>query len=162
MGRGPHSQWRTVVFAPVSFVSGIVDFVRNDLAKLLRFAAVSAVTVPLGLLLFWLLLQTNMGRVIANLLAVAISTIPNYLLNRRWVWSKGGTHSVRKEIAPFWALAFLGLVLSSIFVWIASAFTDVDVVLLGANFLAFGLLWLFKFFVIEKYLFGQTSSAAPA
>lgn len=144
------------------FVSGLIAFVRNDLAKLLRFAAVSAVTVPLGLALLWLLLRTNMREIWANALAVSISTIPNYLLNRWWVWNKDGAHSVRREIAPFWGLALLGLALSTLLVWIASWFTDIDLVFLAVNFASFGLLWLFKFFVIEKYLFGRADEPADA
>jgi len=141
-------------------VSRGIAFVRNDLAKLLRFAAVSVVTVPLGLALFWLLLQTDMRRWVANLIAVAISTIPNYLLNRAWVWNKGGAHSVSREIAPFWALAFLALALSTLAVWVVSKFNDADLVLLAVNFCVFGFLWLFKFFVIERFLFGKTAGAA--
>lgn len=144
------------------FVSGLIAFVRNDLAKLLRFAAVSAVTVPLGLALYWLFLQTDMRRFLANALAVSISTIPNYLLNRRWVWSKGGAHSIRREIAPFWALAFLALALSTLLAWITSWFTDNDLIFLAVNFATFGLMWLFKFFVIEKYLFGRIEETADA
>jgi len=138
-------------------VSRLIAFVRNDLAKLLRFAAVSAVTVPLGMALLWLLLRADLQPFVANLIAVAVSTIPNYLLNRRWVWNKGGAHSVSREIAPFWALAFLGLLLSTVLVWIASRFTDLDIVFLAVNFCSFGVLWLFKFFVIERYLFGKTA-----
>ena len=47
----------------------------------------------------------------SNVLAVTISTIPNYLLNRLWVWKRVRNHSFRNEILPYWVIAFLGLAL---------------------------------------------------
>lgn len=136
-------------------VSTLIDFVRSDLPKLMRYAAVSAISVPIGLALLWIFLEVvGLQPVIANLAAVTLSTIPNYVLNRMWVWNKRGAHSVRGEIAPFWAMAFLGALLSSVLVAIADVFTDVAIVFLIANFCAFGMVWVFKFFLIEKYLFG--------
>jgi putative flippase GtrA len=141
----------------VSSLSSLIDFVKSDLAKLLRFAAVSAITVPLGSTLFWFFLDVaELQPVVANVVAVTLSTIPNYILNRRWVWNKRGTNSVGREIAPFWAMAFLGFLLSSLLVAIADQFTDSTLVFLAANFIAFGIVWIFKFFVLEKYLFGNT------
>lgn len=127
----------------------------------MRYAAVSVITVPLGLLLLWLLLEVaDLQPVVANIVAVAMATLPNYYLNRLWVWNKRGSHSMRREIAPFWAMAFLGGLLSSVLVAIADFFTDASVVFLGANLVAFGIVWVFKFFVIEKYLFGTTADVA--
>lgn len=138
----------------------MIDFVRSDLPKLMRYAAVSAVSVPFGLALLWLFLEVaDMQPVVANLSAVAVATIPNYLLNRHWVWNKRGAHSMRREIAPFWAMAVLGALLSSVMVAVADRFTDMSLVFLAVNFVAFGLVWVFKFFVIEKYLFGGSTEA---
>lgn len=138
-------------------LSSLIDFVKSDLSKLLRYAAVSVVTVPVGQLLLLFFLETvDMRPFLANLVAVTIATIPNYLLNRYWVWNKRGTSSVRTEVIPFWAIAFLGLVLSTVLVAIASQFTDLTIVFLAVNLCAYGVLWVFKFFVLEKYLFGKT------
>lgn len=144
----------------MSQLSSVIDFVRSDLPKLMRYAAVSAISVPIGLALLWIFLEVvDLQPVIANLAAVALSTIPNYALNRYWVWNKRGAHSVRREIAPFWAMAFLGALLSSVLVALADLFTDASAVFLLANFMAFGMVWVFKFFLIEKYLFGGVHEA---
>lgn len=125
----------------------------------MRFAAVSVVTVPVGLLLLWVMLEVvDLQPVVANIVAVTLATVPNYLLNRQWVWKKRGSHSMRGEVAPFWAMAFLGAILSSVFVALADLFTDASLIFLAANFSAFGIVWVFKFIVIEKYLFGGTHS----
>ena len=141
----------------VSLLSSLIGFVKTDPAKLARFAAVSVVTVPLGAALFWVFLDVvELQPVVANIVAVTLSSIPNYFLNRYWVWNKRGGSSIGREIAPFWAMAFLGLFLSVAFVAAADVFTDLSVVFLAANFMAFGAVWIFKFVVLEKYLFGNT------
>lgn len=151
---------RRVPCCTVSAVTSLLDFVRNDIAKLLKFAAVSAFTVPLGLTLTWIFLEVlEMEPVVANLTAVVLATIPNYILNRYWVWNKRGSNSVTREIAPFWIMALLGAVLSSILVWIAKSFTDSSIVFLAMQFIAFGFVWIIKFFVLEKYLFGPDAQA---
>lgn len=147
----------------VSSLSKLIEFARNDLAKLIRFAAVSAITVPLGLFLLWLFLEVfEWEPLVANLVAVTLATIPNYLLNRYWVWNKQGKNSVTREVAPFWIMALLGALLSTALIWLAEQFTDSTLVFLGANFVAFGLVWLLKFFVLENYLFGTDDAPAEA
>ena len=42
-------------------------------------------------------------------LAVLIASLPAYLLNRAWVWNKGGAHSFTREVLPFWIMSLLGL-----------------------------------------------------
>ena len=77
------------------------------------------------------------------------------LLNRYWVWRKRGRNSISREIAPFWAMAFLGLCLSTAAVWIAERFTDSDAVFLVLNIVSFGVVWIVKFVVLERFLFGH-------
>lgn len=144
-------------------LSSLIDFVKSDLAKLIRFAAVSLVTVPLGMALLWVFLEVDdLQPAFANLVAVTLSTIPNYILNRYWVWNKRGANSVRREIAPFWAIAFLGLLLSTALVALAARYTDESLVFLAVNFFAFGVLWVFKFFVLEKFLFATPQIEASS
>lgn len=133
----------------------VINVARTNGPKLLKFAAVSAVSVPLGMFLLWLFLNMGIEPVTANISAVVISTIPNYLLNRYWVWNKSGKSSVTKEIAPYWAMAFLGLGISTLAVWLMSNFRDDDLAYLAANFISFGVVWIFKFFVLERFLFGE-------
>lgn len=146
-----------VTSAAMSKLMSLVDFVKSDLAKLVRYAAVAFIMVPIGLALFWVFLEViELRPILANVAATAIATVPNYILNRYWVWNKRGANSVKREIAPFWAMAFLGVLVSTVAVAIAEQFTDISFVFLAVNFCAFGLVWVLKFFVLEKYLFGNT------
>ena len=127
---------------------------KNHGRKLLRYAGVSFVGVSAGQLLLYLFHVTlELEPVLANTMAVAISTIPSYVLNRAWVWGKSGGHSVTSEVLPFWGLAFIGLMLSNLLVHLAEQRWDSWVVVNAANLLAFGVIWLVKYVVLDRVLF---------
>ena len=129
---------------------------RPLLAKLVRYAMASMVGVVVGqscLFLFYGAL--GLPGVVANFLAVAISSVPAYLINRYWVWQKRDKNSLRREVIPFWGMAFAGLVLSSIFVAIVDNRTDWPPAIAMANLAGFGVLWIAKFFILDKVLFAQ-------
>ena len=97
----------------------------------------------------------------ANVLATSVATVPSYHVNRRWTWGKRGVSDPLREVAPFWALAFAGLALSTLFV----ALTDPYVTRLhlgivahtaavvGAHLSGFGALWVVQFVVLDRVLF---------
>ena len=139
---------------------------RAGLRKLVRYGSVSAVSTTVSLTVLGVLVA---GRVMvpgwANVVATAAGTVPSFELNRRWVWNKTGPRSVATEIAPFCALSFLGLALSTLAVAIAGVWADhaaVDtatrtLVVEGANVSAFGLVWLGQFVVLDRVLFHQAA-----
>jgi putative flippase GtrA len=134
----------------------------NHGKKLLRYAAVSCVGVTAGQLLLFLFYEVfGLRAVLANTLAVAIATVPSYLLNRAWVWGKNGNHSFTAEIVPFWGMAFVGLLLSNVLVHLAEQRSAAWWVINGANLAAFGVIWILKFVVLEKVLFAQ-NDPSPA
>ena len=129
--------------------------------RLLRYAMASVVGVVVGtscLFVFYEVLDFDAW--LANLLAVAISSIPAYLVNRYWVWEKRDRNSLRREVLPFWAMAFLGLLLSTIAVTIADNRTDWAPAIIASNLGGFGVLWIAKFFVLDKVLFADRSREA--
>lgn len=124
--------------------------------KLLRYAAASMVGVVVGqtcLLAFYAGLDWPAA--IANFAAVAVSSIPAYLINRYWVWQKTDRNSLKREIAPFWGMAFLGLLLSTVAVTVVDDRTDWAPAILVANLAGFGVLWVAKFLVLDKVLFAE-------
>jgi putative flippase GtrA len=121
--------------------------------KLIKYTWVSMVTTMISTLCL-LFCHRGLGWsfVCSNVTAVTISTIPAYTLSRRWVWSQHGPSSVYAEIAPFWTIALLGLLLSTLLALFASQFTESSIGLLAANGYPFGLLWLGKFMVLDKVM----------
>ncbi len=123
-------------------------------ARKVRFVMVSAVAVPFSQLVFLLCKEGfELNGTVSNLIAVTLSCVPSYLLNRYWVWGKRGKNHFWREVFPFWAMAALGLVLSTILVWWVDQRTDVTLFLMAANLSAFGLLYVVKFLVLDRLLF---------
>jgi len=142
--------------AAVRWVTG-----RPLLHRLVRYAMASVVGVVVGQSCLFLFYEgLDLDAWLANLLAVAISSIPAYLVNRYWVWEKRDRNSLRREVLPFWAMAFLGLLLSTIAVTVADNRTDWAPAILAANLGGFGVLWIAKFFVLDRVLFADRAPEA--
>ena len=99
---------------------------RPRIAKLARYSAASVAGVLTGQsTLIFCLVVLGLAAVTSNVIAVTLGAIPNYLINRAWTFNKRGTHSFTREVLPFWMMAFLGLVLSTLAVaWAADRFDD--------------------------------------
>lgn len=91
---------------------------------------------------------------------MAAGTVPSYSLNRRWVWGKTSKSHLWKEVVPFWALSFLGLVLSTVVVAIAASWKDTTLVVSAANLATFGVLWVGKFLLLHYVLFKDHAPTA--
>ena len=128
----------------------------NLRVKLLRYSGVSVVAVMVTQGVLWLgLAVLRWPALMANFIAVTIGAVPAYLMNRSWVWGRTNSHSVREEILPFWIYSLVGLAVSTACVALADAWFTSTGLLMLANLLAFGTLWLGKFFVLETILFNQ-------
>lgn len=91
--------------------------------------------------------------VASNLAAVAISSVPVYLIYRGWVWRKRGRNRVLAEVLPFWLMTLLGLVMSTAFVAIADRRSDSPFIYVLASSAGFGVVWVAKFFVLDRFIF---------
>jgi putative flippase GtrA len=120
--------------------------VRYSLVSVVAVGVSQLVLVTCSGLLHW-------SAVPANVAAVAIGSIPSYTLNRRWVWGKRGRNHLMREIVPFWSLAFIGLVFSTVLVHVAVQWKDTTVVASAANLTAFGILWVVKYLLLDALLF---------
>lgn len=136
---------------------------KYELRKKLRYVYVSLFTAPIGQVLLFLFYEVGkLNPLLSNVFAVTISTTPNYLLNRFWVWRKRSVTNIRNEIVPYWMLAFLGLGISTIFVYLADSIWETWVAINLANAMGYTLLWGAKYFILEKYLFKESpSSSSP-
>ncbi len=126
--------------------------------KVVRYSLVSAVVLPTGSLILWLLLISGLQPVSANVVSVTATTPISYLLNRRWTWGKDGISGGAGEVAAFWWLALVGLLLSSGAVTAAARWTDRPEPLLAANVAAYGAVWVLKFLVLDQFLFSPNAA----
>jgi len=143
------------------FLSSRAPLVR----KLARCMGVSVVTTVVSLTtLVAATAGLGMAAWVANVLATSVATVPSYHLNRRWTWGRRGESDLWREVAPFWALAFAGLVLSTVAValtagWLEGMHLRSGVLatgaLLAAQLSAFGLLWVVQFVLLDRVLFAE-------
>jgi len=126
-------------------------------AKLIRFGAVSAFNVVFGQsLLLAAQVVFRWPAVASNIFAVSVSAVPAYLLSRYWVWQKKGKNHLMREVLPFWTLALLGFGLSTAAVWLVERQWDPHPLVINlTNLVAFGFVWVGKFYVLDRVLFKQ-------
>jgi len=124
--------------------------------KPVLYALVSLIAVVTGQTVLWTCSGLlGWDPVPSNITSVAVGSIPSYVLNRYWVWGKRGKNHFWKEVAPFWGMAVLGLLLSTVAVAVAAEWNDATIVLAAANLAAFGVIWVGKFFVLHHVLFKE-------
>jgi putative flippase GtrA len=139
------------------------------IAKLLRYCAVSGVSTVTSLSILGILVGLcGVDAVLANVMATAVGTVPSFELNRRWVWMDGARRSLLRQVTPFCALSFAGLVVSTLTVRAASART-VDwsrgwhtLAVEAANVSAYGALWVVQFVLLDRVLFRHPRRPPPA
>ncbi len=135
--------------------------------KLVRYSLVSVVSVVVSQIVLFLAQFAWSART-SNIVAVCLSAVPSYQLNRAWVWGKSGRSHLMKEIAPFWGMCLLGLILST---WsvdyaeshaagVTASAVGQKLIVNAAALAAFGVLWIAKFVILNKVLFAH--SAHPA
>lgn len=147
----------------------LVRLDRSETAlKAVKYTVASAVSVVISQVVLFLTFGVFhlWSATTCNFVAVAVSAVPSYYMNRAWAWGKSGKSHFMKEIVPFWGLAFLGLILS---LWaVAGAehyalshnFPHLGVALIvnAASIAAFGFLWVGKFIIFNKVLFANNDS----
>jgi putative flippase GtrA len=137
------------------------DIIRHPSSvKLIKYAGVSVISTAVSQLVLFLTFGVFrlMPAVAANVVANVVATVPSYVLNRRWVWGKGGKSDPWREVVPFWVLSFIGLAFSSFAVWIADSVAKhvglhhagTTLLVNAANLASYGVLWVVKFLVYEK------------
>ena len=110
--------------------------------------------------LIFCLVALGMAAVTSNIVAVTFGSVPNYLINRAWTFNKRGAHSFTREVLPFWLMGVLGLLISTVAVaWADERFGGNVLILSAANIGSFGVLWIAKFFVLERLLFAPLAHA---
>lgn len=128
---------------------------RPAVAKWVKYSAASvAGVVTSQTVLIFCVVVLSIAAAWANVIAVVVGALPNYLINRAWTFNKRGAHSLTREVLPFWGMAILGLILSTVAVaWADEQFDGNILALMAANTGSFGVLWVARYFILDKLLF---------
>jgi putative flippase GtrA len=136
--------------------------------RLWKFASVSVIStiITQGVLFMTYHVLTLASAMECNVIATCVATVPAYYLNRTWTWGKRGKSHPWREVMPFWVIAFIGLVLSTVAVGVAAHNADHfshsrDVralVVQFANLSTYALIWVGRYVIFNRFLFGEQSS----
>jgi putative flippase GtrA len=128
--------------------------------KLTRYLLGSIVTT--GVSFVWITVMYGFkiipGVIWATLSGNLVAVIPSYYWNRAWAWGKRGRSHFRKEIVPYWSMAFLGIAFSQLGAfWARSEVHShnwshvVNTVLVaGTNVVCFAIFWVLKLIVFNR------------
>lgn len=97
---------------------------------------------------------------VANMFAAAVMSVPAYLLSRAWVWEVEGSHDMRRQVLPFWAITVLGLVVSTVFAAIADRIFGAGIAVNIASLIGYFIVWVAKFFLLGRLFATPTSDEA--
>ena len=133
-----------------------------------RYLAVAVVGFAGGQLVLWFtqLALADEQRTLAIAVSVVVCAVPTYYANRAWVWGRDGRSSIRREVAPFWALVAVGLVSSSVAVALAEAWWAgthpgagaLPAILTNLTSLStMTLLWVVRFFWMDSAFGGRAA-----
>jgi putative flippase GtrA len=139
--------------------------------RLVKFGTVSVISTVITQSVLFLTydILTLGSAMLCNVIATAVSTVPAYWLNRTWTWGKRGKSHPWKEVAPFWVIAFVGLVLSTVAVGIAAHNADQishshlarKIFVQFANFFTYGCIWVGRYMIFNRFLFGHQANVVP-
>jgi putative flippase GtrA len=141
------------------------------IGRIFRSLCVSGVTTVLSLGLLAVLIRFDLTTPAeANIIAAVVGIGPSFALNRRWVWKGSGRGHWRREVMPFWGYNMVSLVLSTIAVAKAGEWADSigappgrrTAIILAANVLTYGTLWMGQFLLLDKVLFRHHHAAHVA
>lgn len=130
--------------------------------RAIRYTCTSLIGVTITQVLLTIFLHLlDWKPVPANFVAVSITAVPAFILNKRWVWGKRGKAHMRREVLPFWCFTIAGWIMSTLAVILVVRITrnaanpdGNKLAVQGANIAGFGVLWVLKYIFLDKIMFG--------
>lgn len=128
--------------------------------KLTRYLMGSILTT--GLSFLWITVVYGFriipGVMWATLSGNVLVVIPSYFWNRAFAWGKRGRSHFRKEVVPYWSMAFLGIAFSQLgALWARHEVHSHDWsrlintgIVSGTNVVCFGIFFLLKLMVFNR------------
>jgi putative flippase GtrA len=139
-----------------------------DGKKMLRYTTVSVISTVLsftvlGIVFGVLRLWTEVP---SSIFTSVVLVVPNYYLNRSWVWGKTGRSHWRREVLPFWAISVAATLISIVSAAVAHhvsvaghlSHAAATAVLLTVTIVACGLVWGIKFLIFNRMFKVESST----
>jgi putative flippase GtrA len=128
--------------------------------KLIRYTLSSVITTGVSLTTILIVYGFHIinGVIGATLFGNVVAVVPSYYLNRAWAWGKRGKSHFRREVVPYWSMAFLGIAFSLLgAAWVKHLvhthkwdhLINTGLVA-GVNLLCFAVFWILKMLVFNR------------
>jgi putative flippase GtrA len=92
---------------------------------------------------------------VANAFAATTAAAPAYFMSRYWVWRVRGRSSLRSEVVPFWIIAILGLVVSSLTAEAADRLFERPIMISVGSIIGYFIVWVIKFLLLDELFDGK-------
>ncbi len=163
-GQPEHYPSGTMKLSPAA----LRDHARSEVGrKQLRYMGVSVVFVPVGQVLIQILGSVFDGNYTqASIVAAAILTVPNFFANKLVVWKDTSRDNLRTQVVVFWVAAMLGVSLATTLTFVVQNLTEDTsslvqrVSVFVAQMTGFGIVWVGRYLVLDKWLFKVTHHGA--
>lgn len=139
---------------------------KAETRKKLRYAGVTAVFLPIGQGLIQLLGWWLDDYTAASVLASAIVAVPMFFANKRFVWRFTSGASLHTQVLVFWIAGMLGMLLATLFTYLAENMMAGQTTLLRgtavffAQVLGLALVWVGRFLILDRWFF-KISGGTP-
>lgn len=123
----------------------------TNYAQIVRFAVAGAVGAGIEISLFILLVDfMNIYYLTANLFAISVAIVVNYMISLKWVFNPG-RYSRRVEFAVFLAVSFFALVLNQLLMVVLVDSLELHTTM--SKVLAIGMVAVFNFIAKKFFVF---------
>jgi putative flippase GtrA len=134
--------------------------------RVAKYASTSVISTAISEVTLLVLYASHVaGAAEAAIAATVTGGVLSYVLSRYWIWPEADRSRAGRQLLWYWLIAFAGLVAST---WVtgetASHADDkgvLRVAVVGLAYLAtYATLWVVKFVLYQRFLFGSRASAA--
>lgn len=139
-------------------VDGPAGSERTTRGKLNRYTAVSIVAALANVIFYSSLLAfTDLHPTIANFTAALMVALPTFFVNRRWSWNVQRTHSVRREVLPYYLFTVANVTISTTVAWFLANAGASNPILVVATVAVYTTTWVIRFLFLDRILFAARS-----
>jgi putative flippase GtrA len=108
-----------------------------------------------------------LGAAASSVLAFMAGAIPNYFLNRSWVWKRRGRIEIRNELMPYALVSVATLIIAALATTVAAAIAPAGhgvqtLFVAVAYFATYGTLFVAKFAVYHRFIFVERAGRGLA
>ena len=122
--------------------------------QMLRFAVVGLSAFALDYVLFVVLHMLGMSYLIANIISYTLSTVYNFVLSMRFVFSGKSSQTRLQQFVIFLVLGFIGLGLNELYLWLLVDFAHITPMV--SKLIAAFLVTVFNFITRKIFLEDRT------